>query len=53
MRYLLFVLVLLPLNVFAQSLGSACRNAPTLPITGTRVVNVATEAALQQAVTSA
>jgi hypothetical protein len=44
--------VLLSLAVgtaLGQTLGSACVSAPPLPVTGTRTVNVATEAQLQSA----
>ncbi|MCC6954885.1 MAG: hypothetical protein IT290_12280, partial [Deltaproteobacteria bacterium] len=49
MRFLLGLLLLFPLSLHAQSLGSPCRTAATLAITGTRIVNIATEAQLQQA----
>jgi hypothetical protein len=39
-------------TVFGQTSGSPCISAPTLPITGTRTVNVATETELQSAMSS-
>lgn len=41
-----------PGTASGQTAGSSCRPAPTLPLAGTRIVHVATEAQLQQALSN-